>query len=291
MTSTVAFIAAAAALLLLAMGVVAFGPRLQRRGADVSRTAVNAEVLRQQLADLERDRARGLLDGDEFARARDELQRRLMTEIAAGEPTASPARGAAARTVLLGVAGALPVAAVGLYTIFGQPRLVGAPTAATLAASLETPVDADALVRLQAQVAAAPNDGRAWVLLARLRMQRDQFEPAAVAYGRALEVSAKVARDPLIWCEYADALGMAAGGRLAGKPREMIDKALALDPTHPRALEMAGSAAFEAGDFRSAARHWQQLLVRLPADSVEHAQLAAAIARAERRAQFVLPSS
>ncbi len=291
MTSTVAFIAAAAALLLLAMGVVAFGPRLQRRGADVSRTAVNAEVLRQQLAELQRERARGLLDEEEFACAREELQRRLMTEIAAAEPMTAPPRGGAARTVRLIAAGVLPRAAIGLYAIFGQPRLVNAPTAATLAASIETPADTDALVNLEAQVAAAPSDGRAWVLLARLRMQRDQFEPAAAAYARALEISTKVARDALIWCEYADALGMAAGGRLAGKPREMIDKALALDPTHPRALEMAGSAAYEANDFRNAARHWQQLLRRLPADSAEHAQLAAAIARAERRAQFTLPAS
>jgi cytochrome c-type biogenesis protein CcmH len=81
------------------------------------------------------------------------------------------------------------------------------------------------------------------------------------------------------------------GGRLAGKPHELIDRALALDAAHPRALEMAGSAAYEAGDFRGAARHWKQLLTLLPANSTEHAQLAAAIARAEQRAKFTLPSS
>jgi cytochrome c-type biogenesis protein CcmH len=140
-------------------------------------------------------------------------------------------------------------------------------------------------------VAASPDDARAWVMLARLRMQRDQFETAAVAYGRALDASAKVARDPLIWCEYADAVGMAQGGSLAGRPRELIDKALLLDAAHPRALEMAGSAAYEAGDFRGASRYWQQLLALLPADSREHAELAAAIARAEQRAKFSLPAS
>jgi cytochrome c-type biogenesis protein CcmH len=147
------------------------------------------------------------------------------------------------------------------------------------------------LVQLEAHVAASPNDARAWVMLARLRMQGDQFAPAAFAYERALQASAKVARDPLVWCEYADAVGMAQGGRLAGKPHELIDRALALDAAHPRALEMAGSAAYEAGDFRAAARYWQQLLTLLPANSSEHAQLAAAIARAEQRAKFTLPPS
>jgi cytochrome c-type biogenesis protein CcmH len=189
-------------------------------------------------------------------------------------------------------ASALPVAAALLYLQFGHPQLVGAPGERPPTASEAGGSDVDSLlIQLEAHVAASPNDARAWVMLARSRMQRDQFEPAAVAYERALAASAKVARDPLVWCEYADALGMAQGGRLAGKPRETIEKALALDAAHPRALEMAGSAAYEAGDFRGAARYWQQLLVQLPANSSERAELAAAIARAEQRAKFSLPAS
>ena len=54
---------------------------------------------------------------------------------------------------------------------------------------------------------------------------------------------------------------------------------------------MAGSAAYEAADFGGAVRYWQQLLVQLPAGSAEHAQLTAAIARAEQKAKFALPGS
>lgn len=283
------FVVLASALTALAMAVVLFGPRLGRRTANVSRAAVNVEVLRQQLTELECDRARGLLDEGVFASARDELQRRLVTEAVAAD-AAPPAR-ARSRAMLIAVAAVLPLAAIALYGVYGEPRLLRVPTAAALAASIDSVADVDALAQLEAQVAAAPADGRAWVRLARLRMQRDLFEPAALAYARALEVSPKVAGDPQIWCEYADALGMAAGGRLAGRPREMIDKALALDARHPRALEMAGSAAYETDDFRSAVRYWNQLLGQLPVDSTEHAQLAAAVARAERRAQFALPAS
>jgi cytochrome c-type biogenesis protein CcmH len=277
-------------LTLLAMGVVIFGPRLQRQPSELSRAAANVEVLRSELADLQRDCARGLLDASAFARAREDLQRRLVEEAAPSGSAAAPLRGSP-RTVLFAVAGVLPLAAVALYGNFGQPRLIDEPTGSTaLLASIEHATDAEQLpARLEAQVAAEPNDARAWVMLARLRMQRDQFDSAAQAYARALEVSPRVARDPLIWCEYADALGMAQRGRLAGKPREMIARALALEPLHPRALEMAGSAAYEANDYRGAARYWQQLLRQLPADSSDRAQLAAAITRAERRAQFSLP--
>ena len=285
-----AFVAAAIALTLLAVGAVLFGPRRQRKAeGEVSHARTNAAVLRQQLAELDGERSRGLLGDAEYARLRDELQRRLLSETA---PAASAQCGSLRpRRVLLAYAAALPLAAVLLYLQFGHPQMLGA-SAVVPAASDPAGSEADGmLLQLEAHVAASPDDARAWVMLARSRMLRDQFEPAAVAYGRALEASARVARDPLIWCEYADALGMAQGGRLAGRPREMIDKALALDAAHPRALEMAGSAAYEAGDFRGAVRYWQQLLTLLAPASSERAQLAAAIARAEQRAKFALPSS
>ena len=283
------FVAAAAVLTLLAVGAILLGPR--RQAGAVSQSRTSAAVLRQQFAELERERLNGLLDDEEFARLRDDLQRRLLAE-AAPAPGAS-AGGAHPRRALFLTAAALPAAAAMLYLQFGHPQLIGAAAGERLQEAVEAAggdVD-NLLMQIEAHVAASPSDARAWAMLARLRMQRDQFAPAAVAYERALEASAKVARDPLIWCEYADALGMAQGGRLAGKPRELIDRALALDATHPRALEMAGSAAYEAGDFRGAARYWQQLLVQLPAESGERAELAAAIARAEQRSRFSLPAS
>lgn len=285
------FIAAAAVLTLLAVGAVLFGPRLRRRpSGGESQARASAAVLRQQLAELDGERRRGLLDEAEYARLRDDLQRRLLSEAVsvAGVPTGS----ATPRRALLLYAAALPVAAALLYLQFGHPQLLGAPPAGQPPAASEAAAsDGGMLGQLEAHLAASPQDARAWVMLARLRMQGDRFEPAAVAYERALAASAKVAGDPLIWCEYADALGMAQGGRLAGRPRELIDKALVLDPAHPRALEMAGSAAYEVGDFRAAARHWRQLLAQLAADSSEHAELSAAVARAEQRARFALPAS
>ena len=129
-----------------------------------------------------------------------------------------------------------------------------------------------------------PQDGRGWVLEARRHMQADRFTDAAAAYEKGLAASRKVAGDPLVWCELADALGMAQGGRLAGRPAELVQKALALGPAHPRALEMAGSVAYEARDYRRAVVFWEQLLVQLAPGSAEHAQLSQAISRS--RAQL-----
>jgi len=138
--------------------------------------------------------------------------------------------------------------------------------------------------QLAAEVARNPGNGRAWVLLARAEFETDRFAEAAAAYERALAVSPKVARDPAVWCEYADALGMAQGGSLAGVPRSFIARALELNPAHPKALEMAGSAAYEARDFALAATYWRELLAQIREGSREHGELAAAIARADELA-------
>jgi cytochrome c-type biogenesis protein CcmH len=87
-----------------------------------------------------------------------------------------------------------------------------------------------------------------------------------------------------VWCEFADALGMTQDGNLAGRPRELIDRALALNPNHPKALEMAGSAEYGLRDYASALRFWRPLLALLEPQSQAHAELAAAISRAERLA-------
>jgi len=137
---------------------------------------------------------------------------------------------------------------------------------------------------LKAHVERAPRDGRAWVLLARAELDADRFREAADAYEHGLAASRKAALDPGVWCEYADALGMALGGRLEGRPRELIERAIALNAAHPKALEMAGSAAYERGDFAAAARYWKQLLPQLAEGTPAHGELAAAVARAERKA-------
>jgi len=196
------------------------------------------------------------------------------------------ARDPASRAVMIGVIIVLPVLALGLYAFFGDPGALHRSSVAESAAHASAPtapIRRDDLVR---HLSHNPRDGRGWVLLARIDFERDQFSAAAESYRKALAASPKIAADPGIWCEYADALGMAQGGVLAGVPREHVMRALAIDPAHPKALEMAGSAAFEQREFDSAARYWRMLLPRLPESSAEYRELSAAIARADAQASI-----
>lgn len=270
----------AAAMTMLALAFVL--PRLFARQpppARAHRTELNAAIVRGELAELERARAADLVTDAQYTQARTELERRFLADVVDASEPATPRTSPPA--VALVVAVALPVLAFGLYALFGDPAVLEDARGVTSFANPTAgapPAERDALVR---HLARQPRDGRGWVMLARIDFAADRFAEAARAYGKAIAASSKVASDAGVWCEYADALGMAQGGTLGGEPRQLVLHALALDAAHPRALEMAGSAAYEQRDYAAAVHHWRQLLAQLPESSSEQRELAAAIARAE----------
>ncbi len=242
-----------------------------------SRHALNLDVYRAQLADLQRERDEGTLDAAEFARTKAEVERRLL-EDARDDPRAAPP--VAHWKAALAVALALPLAAFALYRLFGTPAALD--PAALVPASEDPAGYRASLVR---HLERHPADARSWVLLARADFEADLFADAADAYRKAIAASPKVARDPDVLCELADTLGMTQGGTLAGQPSELIAKALAINPVHAKALEMAGSAAYERTDYAGAASHWRALLPQVPQGTRQRAELATAIERAEALAQ------
>jgi cytochrome c-type biogenesis protein CcmH len=283
MTPLVLFVLIAVALVVAALAFVL--PTLMRsraRPEASSRAAVDAEIYRRQVDELQQEVVLGELAPGDAQAAREDLRHRRMEDTR--ERNAMNAGSPRSRLVALVVAVALPVVAGLLYFTVGKPDALGedAPAPAGEAAK------ADYIEQLQSHLSRQPRDGRGWVLLARAQADRNEFKAAADAYEKALTVSAKVAKDPGVLCEYADALGMAQGGSLAGRPAELIAKALAINPAHPAALEMTGSVAYEEGRYADAARAWKQLLADLPPGSDRHAELSTAVARAERKAAVTL---
>ncbi len=208
----------------------------------------------------------------------------LLPQAAVAMPS-RPATGATSRhrvsRLALVPALLLPMLAFGLYALCGDPGAVSGGTGATTLTGGNppaAPASRDDLVR---HLERNPGDGRGWVLLARMEFESDRFAQAAAAYASAIASNSKIAADPAVWCEYADAVGMAQGGKLAGKPRELVMRALALNPLHPAALEMAGGAAFEAQEYAAAAQYWRELLAQLAAQARARIELEAAIARAD----------
>lgn len=195
--------------------------------------------------------------------------------------------------VLLLGGGVLVAAAVSLWA-WSPWKSAAEPAAQAIPAVAQQPVIAAATARAlldtrREQARRNPRDGRAWVLLAYSAFEADVYDEAASAFEKAVAASPRIASDPGVLCDWADALGMTHGGSLKGRPTELLSRALALDSNFPKALEMAGSAAYEERQFELAADLWRRLLPQMEQGSTGRRALEEGISRAERLAAMSPP--
>ena len=229
------------------------------------RQAANVDVLRDQLADLERERREGTLAEADFAVARHELQRRLLEEVdsSAGEAAIvaqdGPSRKAAIVLMLL-----LPVSALLLYALLGKPEALDpARTAPPPAQAAMTQEQIDEMVaRLAKRMESNPDDMQGWLMLARSYKSLGRYDDAVKAYAKAEKV---INEEPDLLASYAETIAMASGEGLAGKPRQLVERALKIDATHAHSLFLAGAAAMQANDAKNGIAYWEALLPQVEA--------------------------
>lgn len=258
---------AAAAMVVLALALV-LPPLLRSDTAAGDQNAANVAIFKERLAELEREAAAGGLSEQGLAEARAELERQLLGDLRSQPQKVSikPARGAALVVALL-----VPALAAGLYFQLGGVALVEQPTA-QIPADREGQIAfiRDNLEQLRARVEADPDNLEGWLMLARSYMVLEQHQAAADALARAEQ---HLGEQPDLLANRAEAAGYAAQGDLSGQPRELLRRALALEPAHPKALWLAGLAALQAEDRRQAELYWRRLLAVLPPDSGTAAQV------------------
>jgi cytochrome c-type biogenesis protein CcmH len=127
---------------------------------------------------------------------------------------------------------------------------------------------------LAAKLEQNPADYKGWVMLARSYKVMGRTADAEKAFERAGPL---VDTDPQLLADYADVVVTNANGNFAGKPQQLIDKALKLDPNAPMALWLGGTAAFSKGDKDEAIRLWERLAKQIPPDSEDGRNLQAAL--------------
>ena len=258
MTALTAF-ALASALLVVVTLLMLLRP-WRRRPVDLmaSTREINAGIYRDQLAELDRDRAAGTLAETDHAQARAELQRRLLDD--AGTVDTPVATTSGTRTTALLIALSVPLLAGALYAVLGQPAALD-----PIARQGTTQGEVEKMVAtLAARLEAKPDDPKGWAVLGRSYRVMGRMADAAKAFGR---IGPTLDRDPVLLAEYADVLAANANGNLEGKPLEMVARALALDPENPMALALSATAAFNRKDMPTAVGLWERLLKNLPPDS------------------------
>lgn len=241
----------------------------QRTIAD-ERKLANIAIYRDQLSELESDLRNGIVSQEQYAQDRDEIERRLL-EDTAGATFATPkvAKVApASRSTAYAIAFGLPIAAVLFYSQVGNPEAItGAAqrvVAPAPAASTDQPTQEQIEARVDAmakRLQANPSDVEGWKMLARSYREMQRFGEAAGAYAKATELQPK---DADLWVDYAYVTAMANQQQLAGRPMELINQALKIDPENAKALGLAGNAAFQAKDYKKAAEYWERVLEKIP---------------------------
>jgi cytochrome c-type biogenesis protein CcmH len=255
-------------------------------GSGISSEKLNAAIHRDQLHALEADLARGVISQQDFETTRDELQLRLLDDTESFE--ASPKNRKAGfwtpKRTSLAVGISLPVLALGLYLQLGTPEAINpVATAESNDHQMKEMIDS-----LAARLKANPNDPKGWAMLARSYKAMGRFEEAQLAFEKAGDI---VKTDPDLLVDHAELTAILAGNKLEGKPQQMIEEALRLNPEHPMGLMMAGVAAYQNADYKNAVTRWEKLLTMLPPDSPDAQQMQANIDDARAKGGLVATES
>jgi cytochrome c-type biogenesis protein CcmH len=278
------FIGIAALLTLLVLAWV-IRPLLRLSTSNsISSDKLNVAIHRDQLQALEVDLARGIISKQDFDTTRDELQLRLLddTESYEAMPTQTPTGFWTARRTAVAIGLSIPLFSIGIYLQLGTPSAIDpVAQASTNEQQVRQMIDT-----LAARLKANPDDPKGWAMLARSYKVMGRFDEAKQAFDKAGDL---VNTEPDLLVDYADLLAVRADNNMEGKPLELINKALAINPMHPMGLMMSGVAAYKRSEFKTAVAQWEKLLTVLEPGSPDTQQVEADIADA--RAKSGMPAA
>ena len=229
--------------------------------------AADLAVYRDQLAEIEVDRERGLIGSGEAQAARTEVARRLLqlkkpdgNPVSAGSP---PARQLSMR-VMQGALAAIPLGAIALYLALGSPGLPGQPLATRQAApSAETPFG-DLIGRVEAELKKNPDDVRGWSVIAPVYLRMKRYDDSAYAFSQILRLKGE-AVEPLLG--FAEAALLANKGIVNDGVKRAAARVLVLMPGRIEPKIWLALGKEQEGDAAGALAGYRALIASAPADA------------------------
>ncbi|UWR10116.1 c-type cytochrome biogenesis protein CcmI [Sulfitobacter mediterraneus] len=263
---------------------------IRNDGGDVANAAAfDMQVYRDQLAEVERDVARGVVPAEDAGRIKTEISRRILAADTALQ--SGGAAGAGPKPVVVGLVALLVVGgSLALYFQIGQPGYGDLALADRIAFAEEMrktrPGQQEALERmpplppsedlsprylelmekLRETVAQRPDDLQGQQLLAQNEASIGNFVGAAEAQRRVLQIKGADASASEI-TDYAELMVMSAGGYVSPEAENALSTALDLDPDDGRARYYVGLMMVQNGRPDVSFRIWNALLRRGPADA------------------------
>lgn len=266
-------------------------PLLRKKDKELmaDRRDINIAVYRDQMKEMEADRANGLLAEDQFQAAKLELEARLAEDALTREGQKAAPLSSSGRKLGFSLAAIIPVAAFGLYFLLGNPSsLIAIAQAQSQEASGVAQGGHDIMkmiLQVEAKTKEDPNDGAAWTLLAKTYAVVGHWPEALAAWEKAIKLRPDV---PSVMTGYAEALAINNNRVLEGKPIELVLKALEKDPLDMKGLELAGIYNFQKRNFAKAAFYFKHLYKQLPPDSPYAQDVNEAYKEAKRQSEIGL---
>jgi cytochrome c-type biogenesis protein CcmH len=239
-------------------------PLLASRAESRDPAAADLAVYRDQLKEIEADRARGVLGADEAEAARLEISRRLLAcaDVKERRPLRTGAAGAV-KIVIAAVTAGVPLAALGLYLAFGSPGLPGQPYAPRANFELEKASVAELVAQVEARLRERPEDGKGWDVIAPVYLAQQRYHEAAQAFAKAIRLLGESTKR---LAGFAEATVLANNGVVSEEARQAYEKILRLEPGRLEPRFWFALAKEQDGDLAGAARDYEGLLAEAPAE-------------------------
>ncbi|WP_394890909.1 c-type cytochrome biogenesis protein CcmI [Mesorhizobium sp. AaZ16] len=270
-----------AALMTLGASLAVLLPLASRRPRNDAANAHDLEVYRDQLGEIDRDAARGLIGDAEAEQARAEIARRILRLDAGGNSPAAPRFAGAGRVIGAAAVLAVPLVSWGLYVALGSPGLPSQPLAQRLAQNPAESSVEELVARAEAHLAANPSDGRGWDVLAPIYLRTGRSAEAVTAYRNAIRLEGATADRQ---AGLGEAIASAGGGIVTADARAAFEQALQLESGHSKALYYLAVALAQEGRTAEAVSAWRAMSESLPEGSPWRQAAGEAIAAAESRA-------
>jgi len=239
-----------------------------------SRRQMNAAIYREELDKLDAERAIGAVNDVDYEIVHAEIRQRLFQDT--NEEDDRSVMGSSKKTIV-GLCIFIILLSSGLYLTLGD-----APRVAEQ--NMQQPMTQEGVEKMVNEFAAKmdkdPSNLKGWAMLARSYRVLGRNEEAAKAYERAGNF---IDSDPQLLADYADTLAANNNGNFAGKPLQLINRALQLDPNNLMALWLSGTASYTAGNYKAAVQTWEKLAQQLPAGTEEARSIAESIAQARTK--------
>jgi len=279
-----AFLIAAVIMFVIAFALIL--PPLFRKNISAESQSIendtNLSIGRERLLGLKNELRDGRIDQQQFDQARSELEQNLAEAMSEEKNTLALKKNNPLLAALLAIS--LPLLAAGIYMKTGMPQALDSEFEKTMIKQQEMPDVETMITELADRLKETPEDGEGWMMLGRSYVAMNRFKEAQDAFQQAHNV---LGDEVSLLTDYADAIGRGNNSDLTGDAKPLIERALVVDPDHPKLRWLAGMLAFQEQEYEKVPGFLQPLLSQTEPGSEIHEGLKRLINEAQSQSGVV----